>query len=127
MKEHRVILAIDDEESLLKLIRANLGAEGYEVVTCTRGSQAPALIAEKKPSLVLLDVMMPEMDGFSTLRLIREHSDVPVIMLTAHDDPDTLSKAMQTGADDFISKPFSIRELTARVKAKIRRSPESEG
>jgi len=124
VKRQKTILAIDDQENLLKLVRANLEVAGYEVITSTSPHQGLILIKEKNPALVLLDMMMPEMDGPETLRHIREISKVPVIVLTAVDDPKCVSQAMRAGADDYVTKPFNVRELLARVNAKLRRFSE---
>jgi len=121
MSSRPLILAVDDDEKLLKLLTVNLIAEGFQVMTASNGVQAMKFLEGVPPDLVLLDISMPVMDGFETLMHIREQSEVPVIMLTAADDPTTTSKAMRAGADDFMSKPFSIRELLARVHAKLRR------
>ncbi len=122
MEKHQLILAVDDEESILKLLRVNLSKEGYDVATAADGESALALIEERSPDLVLLDIMMPGLDGLQVLNLIRQHSNIPVIMLTARQEVNVLGDAITLGADDYIRKPFSIPELKARIKAKLRRS-----
>jgi DNA-binding response OmpR family regulator len=116
------ILVVDDEPAIVRLVRATLQVDGYAVVTANRGEQALPLLEDERPDLVILDLMMPGMDGFETLRRIRSQSKVPVIMLTARaSDADTL-KGLQGGADDYVTKPFNPDELAARVAAVLRRS-----
>jgi two-component system, OmpR family, KDP operon response regulator KdpE len=116
------ILVIDDEPAIVRLVRATLQADGYEVVAAGRGEEALPLLEEERPDLVILDLMMPGMDGFETLRRIRQQSTIPVIMLTARaTDADTL-KGLQGGADDYVTKPFNPDELAARVTVVLRRS-----
>jgi len=111
------ILIIDDDLTLLDLLRQSLGKAGYRVLTATNGIDAIQRVYKDKVDLVVLDVMMPRMDGWETCNRIREVSDVPIIMLTAKDkEADTL-KGFQCGVDDYVTKPFSFAELTARVKA----------
>jgi two-component system, OmpR family, KDP operon response regulator KdpE len=122
MVRHQQILLIDDEPAIGRLVRATLQADGYAVVTASCGEEALPLLDEEPPDLVILDLMMPGMDGFETLRRIRTRSKLPVIMLTARaTDADTL-RGLQGGADDYITKPFNPDELAARVKAVLRRS-----
>lgn len=116
------ILTVDDEPRFVRLIEANLVAAGYSVFTATRGVQALELIVQNKPDLVLLDVMMPEMDGFEILDRIREFSNIPVIMLTAKGEEADRVEGLNRGADDYIVKPFSANELLARVAAVLRRA-----
>ena len=116
------ILVVDDEELLVKGIRFNLQNEGYEVLTGFNGAEAVTLAQKEKPDLVILDVMMPEMDGLTACARIREFSDVPIILLTAKaDDMDKLM-GFDHGADDYLTKPFNILELKARIRALLRRS-----
>ena len=116
------ILVVDDEELLVKGIRFNLQNEGYQVVTGSNGSEAIELAHDPEVRLIVLDVMMPEIDGMEACRRIREFSDVPVIMLTARTlDMDKLM-GFEHGADDYLTKPFNILELKARIKALLRRS-----
>ena len=116
------ILVVDDEPAIVRLVRATLQADGYAVLAAGRGEEALPLLEEERPDLVILDLMMPGMDGFETLRRIRQRSKLPVIMLTARaTDADTL-KGLQGGADDYVTKPFNPQELAARVAAVLRRS-----
>ena len=116
------ILVVDDEALLVKGIRFNLQNEGYEVITGSNGLEAVNQVQAQHPDLVVLDVMMPEMDGLTACSKIREFSDVPIIMLTAKtDDMDKLI-GFDHGADDYLTKPFNILELKARIRALLRRS-----
>ncbi len=116
------ILVVDDEELLVKGIRFNLQNDGYEVITAFNGAEAVRLAQSEQPDLVVLDIMMPEMDGLTACRQIREHSNIPIILLTAKaDDMDKLM-GFDNGADDYLTKPFNILELKARIRALLRRS-----
>ena len=116
------ILVVDDEVLLVKGIRFNLMNEGYEVITGSNGLEAVQQVQSQNPDLVVLDVMMPEMDGLTACGKIREFSDVPIIMLTAKtDDMDKLI-GFDHGADDYLTKPFNILELKARIRALLRRT-----
>ena len=119
------ILVVDDEELLVKGIRFNLQNEGYEVITGANGVEALLLAQSESPDLVVLDVMMPEMDGLTACSKIREFSDMPIILLTAKaDDMDKLI-GFDHGADDYLTKPFNILELKARIRALLKRSARS--
>jgi len=122
MEKRQLILVVDDEEPILKLLRVNLSKEGYDVATAADGESALALVEKQRPDLVLLDIMMPGLDGLQVLNLIRQRSDIPVIMLTARQEVTMLGDAITLGADDYVRKPFSIPELKARIKAKLRRA-----
>ena len=116
------ILVVDDEELLVKGIRFNLQNEGYEVITGSNGAEAVLLTQIEKPDLVVLDVMMPEMDGLTACSKIREFSNIPIILLTAKtEDMDKLI-GFDHGADDYLTKPFNILELKARIRALLRRA-----
>ena len=116
------ILVVDDEELLVKGIRFNLQNEGYEVITGSNGLEAVQLAQSQAPDLIILDVMMPEMDGLAACSSIRSFSDVPIILLTAKvEDMDKLM-GFDNGADDYITKPFNILELKARIRALLRRA-----
>ena len=118
------ILVVDDEELLVKGIRFNLQNEGYEVITGSNGLEAVMLCQSERPDLVVLDVMMPEMDGLTACSKIREFSDIPIILLTAKvQDMDKLM-GFDHGADDYLTKPFNILELKARIRALLRRSKQ---
>ena len=116
------ILVVDDEELFVKGIRFNLQNDGYDVIVGFNGLDAVAQAQAMKPDLIILDVMMPEMDGLTACAKIREFSEVPIILLTAKaDDMDKLM-GFDSGADDYVTKPFNILELKARVRALLRRS-----
>ena len=116
------ILVVDDEELLVKGIRFNLQNEGYEMITGSNGLEAVRLTQEHSPDLIILDVMMPEMDGMTACARIREFSNVPIILLTAKTDDMDKLMGFEHGADDYVTKPFNILELKARVRALLRRS-----
>ncbi len=116
------ILVVDDEALLVKGIRFNLQNEGYEVITGTNGIEAVQLAKDSAVGLIILDVMMPEMDGLTACSKIREFSDVPIIFLTAKSDDMDKLMGFDHGADDYLTKPFNILELKARIKALLRRS-----
>jgi len=118
----RRILVVDDEPRMIHFIRLNLEHDGFEVYEATSGIKTLDQLRDQLPDLILLDVMMPDIDGFETLRLIREISNVPVIMLTAKGDEDDRIQGLELGADDYITKPFSPRELVSRVRAVLRRT-----
>lgn len=120
------ILVVDDEVLLLKGIRFNLQNEGYDVVTACNGLEAVQLARDPAVNLIILDVMMPEMDGLTACRQIREFSDVPIIFLTAKSDDMDKLMGFEHGADDYLTKPFNILELKARVKALLRRANASD-
>jgi DNA-binding response OmpR family regulator len=117
------VLVVDDEPRLVDVVRMNLEVEGYRVVEAANGYEALDRLKEDLPDLVILDVMMPELDGFETLRRIRAISNIPVIMLTVRNEESDRIRGLEIGADDYISKsPFSPRELLTRVKALLRRT-----
>ena len=119
--ENKTILVADDEPRLVGFVRMNLELEGCRVVEASNGLDALDKVREVIPDMVLLDVMMPEMDGFEALKLIREVSSVPVIILTVKNEEEDLIKGLELGADDYLTKPFSPRELISRMKAVLRR------
>lgn len=123
--KNRVILVVDDEERMARFVRLNLEHDGFQVVEAYRGLDAIHKLRDSMPDVVLLDVMMPDLDGFEVLKLIREVSQVPVIMLTAKGEEDDRVKGLELGADDYITKPFSPRELVSRVRAVLRRTEAS--
>lgn len=123
---NRVILVVDDEERMARFIRLNLEHDGFQVVEAYRGLEAVQKLRDVMPDVIILDVMLPDMDGFEVLKLIREISQVPVIMLTAKGEEDDRVRGLELGADDYVTKPFSPRELVSRVRAVLRRT-ESAG
>jgi len=121
----RLILVVDDEARMVRFIQLNLEHDGFQVITAYNGREALEQVRTALPNLVLLDVMMPDLDGFEVLGRIREQSTVPVIMLTAKGEEDDRVRGLELGADDYVTKPFSPRELVSRVRAVLRRT-ESE-
>lgn len=121
-KDARRILVVDDEPRMIGFIRMNLELEGHQVVEASTGMEALESIRTRLPDVVLLDVMMPDMDGFETLRMLREFSNIPVIMLTAKGDENDKVYGLELGADDYVTKPFGPRELSSRIKAVLRRA-----
>jgi two-component system, OmpR family, alkaline phosphatase synthesis response regulator PhoP len=116
------ILVVDDEEHIIELVELYLGKEGYQVVKALDGDEAVEKFAAEKPDLLVLDIMLPGRDGLDVLREVRKTSQVPVIMLTARESEVDKVVGLELGADDYLTKPFSPRELVARVKAVLRRS-----
>ncbi len=123
--KNRVVLVVDDEERMARFIRLNLEHDGFHVVEAYRGMDAIRTLRDTLPDVVLLDVMLPDIDGFEVLHLIREISQVPVIMLTAKGEEDDRVHGLELGADDYVTKPFSPRELVSRVRAVLRRTEPS--
>ena len=115
------ILVVDDEKRMVGFIRLNLEQDGFIVIEAYNGTQALDRLRDSLPDLILLDVMMPDMDGFEVLSTIREISAVPVIMLTAKGEENDKVRGLESGADDYVTKPFSPKELVSRVKAVLRR------
>lgn len=120
------ILIVDDEPRYLRLLEANLRTEGYDVLTATDGTQAVETFSATPVDLILMDVMMPKMDGFAACQRIREFSNVPIIILTAKNEEQDRVRGLDLGADDYLVKPFSAIELLARVRAVMRRSQVSK-
>ncbi len=116
------ILVVDDEPHMVKLIEANLRVAGYEVVSATDGRSALEAVANEQPDLMILDIMLPHMDGYEVCRRIREYSAVPILMLTARGSETDLVHGFDVGADDYLVKPFAISELLVRVRAILKRS-----
>lgn len=123
--KNRVIFVVDDEERMARFIRLNLEHDGFRVVEAHRGLEAIHQLRDAMPDVVILDVMMPDLDGFEVLKMIREISNVPVIMLTAKGEEDDRVRGLELGADDYVTKPFSPRELVSRVRAVLRRTEAS--
>ncbi|MCL2350103.1 MAG: response regulator transcription factor [Defluviitaleaceae bacterium] len=117
----RKILVVDDEKNIVDIVAFNLHKEGYEVVVARDGESCLEAFEKEKPDMVILDVMMPKMDGFEACRKIRQVSSVPIIMLTARAEEVDKVLGLELGADDYVVKPFGVRELLARVKANLRR------
>ena len=120
--DRELILVVDDEPRMTRFIRMNLELDGYRVVEVHNGLDALERVRTDLPDLVILDVMMPELDGFETLEMLREVSDIPVIMLTVRADEEDKVRGLDLGADDYVTKPFGARELASRVRAALRRS-----
>ncbi len=119
--DQRSVLIIEDELPIVDILKFNLAKEGYAVLEAYDGAAGLDLALSQNPDLILLDVMLPKMDGFEVCRRVREKSAVPIIMLTAREEEVDKVLGLELGADDYMTKPFSIRELTARVKANLRR------
>ncbi|NJO05349.1 MAG: response regulator transcription factor, partial [Chloroflexaceae bacterium] len=117
----KLILVVDDEPRIVTFIRMNLELEGSRVISASNGREALERAREDMPDAMLLDIMMPQMDGFETLKHLREFSQIPVLILTAKDDEDDRIRGLELGADDYIGKPFSHRELVSRLRAVLRR------
>ena len=126
MMDSQTILLIDDDQNVSHLIRLYLEKEGYQVYEASRGDEGLAAFKQHTPSLVLLDIMLPGIDGLDVLREIRKTSKTPVIMLTAKDETFDKVLGLELGADDYITKPFKNKELVARVKAVLRRTRDNE-
>ena len=122
----KTILVVDDEERLVSVVKAYLQQSGYRVVTANNGRQALFVAREEKPDLIILDLMMPEMDGQEFMRLHRKERETPIIILTAKVEEDDRVIGLELGADDYVTKPFSPRELVARVRAVLRRMGQRE-
>jgi two-component system KDP operon response regulator KdpE len=116
------ILAVDDEKRMVRFIQLNLEQDGFQVVTAYNGAEALEQVRTQLPDLILLDIMMPDINGFDVLKKIREVNTVPVIMLTAKGEEDDRIQGLELGADDYITKPFSPRELVSRIRAVLRRT-----
>jgi len=117
----KTVLVIEDEETLVEALRYNLAREGYRVATAADGEQALELAERERPDLVLLDLMLPKLDGLEVTRILRKRSSVPILMLTARATEVDKVVGLELGADDYVTKPFSMRELLARVRAVFRR------
>ena len=122
MQSKPKILVIDDDDHNLRLVEAMLAPEGYEVVLAHSGQEGLKKTRELFPELILLDIMMPELNGFEVLRIIRQQSDIPVIMLTAKKEVTSAIDSFHLGADDYVRKPFMKSELLARIRTKLRRA-----
>ena len=116
------ILVVDDEKPIVDILKLNLEKNGYKVICAHDGEAAAEMALSQEPDLILLDVMLPKMDGFTVCKKVREKSSVPIIMLTAREEEVDKVLGLELGADDYMTKPFSLRELMARVKANLRRT-----
>ena len=119
--DKKKILVVEDEKAISDILAFNLQREGYDTIAAYDGAEGLRCALEEAPDLILLDVMLPKMDGFEVCRQVREQKDTPIIMLTAREEETDKVTGLELGADDYITKPFSMRELMARVKANMRR------
>lgn len=122
VKSKKTILIVDDEKPIVDILVYNLQKEGYDTLEANDGELAVSLALEKKPDLILLDIMLPKMDGLAVCKRIRHTLNVPILMLSAKDEEIDKILGLELGADDYVTKPFSVRELMARVKANLRKS-----
>ncbi|MDP4133308.1 MAG: response regulator YycF [Bacillota bacterium] len=120
--DNKLILVVDDEKPIADILKFNLEKEGYSVLTANDGEEGLNFALSSNPDLILLDVMLPKMDGFEVCKKVRQKSEVPIVMLTAREDEVDKVIGLELGADDYVTKPFSVRELMARVKANLRRT-----
>ena len=122
----KTIMVVDDEKRLVSLVESYLTQEGYRVVSANNGREALPIASREKPDLIILDIMMPKMDGYAFMREHRKEQDTPIILLTARVDDEERVIGLELGADDYITKPFRPRELVARVRAVLRRTGQTE-
>ena len=122
VKKYQRILMVDNDQDMLRLLNRTLELEGYDTVVVANGDEALYLLDKIKPDMVIMDTFEPDSDNFNTLDRLREHSNVPIIVLTSDNEVETLRKVFAHGADDFIRKPFGAKSFVARIKAKLRRS-----
>lgn len=120
------VLVVDDDSKMVELVKIYLNRDGYRVITAYDGVEAVEAARQNHPDLIVLDLMLPKMDGFEVLKTLRQESDVPVVMLTARTTEQDKLKGLDLGADDYVTKPFSPRELAARVRAVLRRLPNEQ-
>ena len=125
-KDKKTILIVDDEKPIVEILVCNLQKEGYNTLEANDGLTAVEIATTKKPDLILLDIMLPKMDGLTVCKKIRASLNVPILMLTAKDEEIDKILGLELGADDYITKPFSVRELMARIKANLRKSEIKE-
>lgn len=121
-RDAKRVLVVDDEPRMIEFIRMNLELEGFQVLEAQNGLEALESIRTNLPDVVVLDIMMPQIDGYETLRMLREFSNIPVIMLTAKGEEDDKVRGLELGADDYMTKPFGPRELSSRIRAVLRRA-----
>lgn len=117
-----IALIVEDDTNILRFVRANLRASGFEVYSAKTGEEALSQFEKVEPNVIVLDLMLPGIDGYEVCRIIREKSDVPIVMMTARDDIQDAVKGLNAGADDYITKPFAVEELLARINAVLRRA-----
>lgn len=117
-----LVLVVDDERPIRRFLRASLGSHGFEVIEAENGQEAFAALTSRHPDLVILDLSLPDMDGIDILKRFREWSDTPVIILSVRDNEEEKIKALDAGADDYLTKPFSVGELSARIRSALRHS-----
>ena len=116
------ILVVDDDPAIIKFVRANLKADDYETLAALDGAEAIEVVEREMPDLVILDIMLPRIDGFEVLSRLREWCQIPIIVLSARGDAEDKVKCLDLGADDYLSKPFDLEELLARIRAVFRRT-----
>jgi two-component system KDP operon response regulator KdpE len=121
------VLVVDDQDNSTAILKLALERYGARVITADSGARALRQTFEHRPDVILLDIAMPEVDGFTVCQRLRDLSDMPIIMLTAYDHPEQVTRAFACGADDYVTKPFELTELTARIQACLRRAPKGTG
>ncbi len=126
MERRPCLLVVDDEKEIRNFLKRALESAGYNVILAPNGREALAMYQEHKPDLIILDIMMPELNGLEVLGILRQSSNVPVIMLTGKSEVTALDAALGLGADDFVRKPFHVGELVSRIKAKLRRTTRDD-
>ena len=126
MKDHRRILVVDDEPQITRVLRTTLSAQGYDLRVANDGETALEIMKDWTPDMMITDLSMPQMDGLELTRHVREHSTMPIIVLSVRGEERTKVRALDAGADDYVTKPFGMNELLARVRANLRRVPETE-
>ena len=126
MTDSRLVLIVDDDAALSEMLQIVLRQEGYETIRAATGDAALTMFARHRPDLVLLDLMLPGIDGVSVCRQIRAQSGVPIVMLTAKSDTADVVAGLEAGADDYVAKPFRTQELVARIRTRLRRAPEED-
>ena len=126
MKDHRRILVVDDEPQITRVLRTTLSAQGYDLRVANDGETALEILKDWTPDLIITDLSMPQMDGLELTRQVRAHSTLPIIVLSVRGEERTKVRALDAGADDYVTKPFGMNELLARVRANLRRVPDAE-
>jgi two-component system, OmpR family, KDP operon response regulator KdpE len=127
MAKGATVLVVDDEPPIRRLLRTSLGAQGYDVIEAGNGRDALAIIDRDKPDLVILDLGLPDRDGIDVIRAVRAHSTVPIIVLSVRDDERGKVEALDLGADDYVTKPFGVEELVARIRTALRHRFQAQG